>query len=314
MRRDEYAWTGKSRHISSYITQIPAWKRADAPWLSEVDSMALQQSLRDLDKAFKNFFRAPGKVGFPEVQVQTRGRKSYRTNGVGIIDARHVRLPKLGTVRARGEPSRGGARPVRDGQAGAERQVIRGDMLRGRPSPRTRRPRPTAGSWESMREYDIATCSTGSACPTPKTCKGARGGWRGSSGALAQAEGLRKSRQAACQGRAGAREGCQPAEGRPAQVHGMRWGESQNIAVEDLNVRGMQRNRRLAKAVGDAAMSELARQLEYKCAWSGARLRKGGQVLSVQQDVFRMRLRLQGTDAGRTGMGLPRAACVTTAT
>ena len=45
--------------------------------------------------------------------------------------------------------------------------------------------------------------------------------------------------------------------------------ESQNIAVEDLNVRGMQRNRRLAKAVGDAAMSELARQLEYKCAWSG---------------------------------------------
>ncbi|MFR4141701.1 MAG: RNA-guided endonuclease InsQ/TnpB family protein [Collinsella sp.] len=46
-------------------------------------------------------------------------------------------------------------------------------------------------------------------------------------------------------------------------------GESQNIAVEDLNVRGMQRNRRLAKAVGDAAMSELARQLEYKCAWSG---------------------------------------------
>ena len=47
MRRDEYARTGKSRHINSYITQIPAWKRADAPWLSEVDSMALQQSLRD---------------------------------------------------------------------------------------------------------------------------------------------------------------------------------------------------------------------------------------------------------------------------
>ena len=31
----------------------------------------------------------------------------------------------------------------------------------------------------------------------------------------------------------------------------------------------MMRNRRLAKAVGDAGMSEMARQLEYKCSWYG---------------------------------------------
>ncbi|MDD5844518.1 MAG: RNA-guided endonuclease TnpB family protein, partial [Olsenella sp.] len=50
--------------------------------------------------------------------------------------------------------------------------------------------------------------------------------------------------------------------------------ESQAIAVEDLNVRGMEKSRRLAKSVADASMSEMARQLEYKCAWHGRRFVK----------------------------------------
>lgn len=41
------------------------------------------------------------------------------------------------------------------------------------------------------------------------------------------------------------------------------------IAVETLNVAGMLRNRRLSKAISDAAMSELHRQLEYKSGWHG---------------------------------------------
>ena len=45
--------------------------------------------------------------------------------------------------------------------------------------------------------------------------------------------------------------------------------ESQAVAVEDLGVRGMERNRHLAKAVADASMSEMIRQLGYKCAWHG---------------------------------------------
>jgi putative transposase len=50
--------------------------------------------------------------------------------------------------------------------------------------------------------------------------------------------------------------------------------ESQAIAVEDLDVRGMERDRRLAKAVADASMSEMLRQLEYKCSWHGRRFVK----------------------------------------
>lgn len=44
------------------------------------------------------------------------------------------------------------------------------------------------------------------------------------------------------------------------------------IVLEDLHVRGMQRNRHLALSIGDAGMGELRRQLAYKSEWYGATL------------------------------------------
>lgn len=269
MRRDEYARTGKSRHINSYITQIPAWKKTDAPWLSEVDSMALQQSLRDLDKAYRNFFRAPGKVGFPKFKSKRAGRKSYRTNGVGIIDARHVRLPKLGTVRARV------SRPVEGRVLSATvKQVPSGKYYVAiccADVPAADAPAPTVGFLGvDAGIHDIATCSTGERLPNPRNLQR-------SERKLAREQRRLSRKRKGSANRARQRVRVARAHEKVANrrkdalhkftTHAVR--ESQNIAVEDLNVRGMQGNRRLAKAVGDAAMSELARQLEYKCAWSG---------------------------------------------
>jgi putative transposase len=44
------------------------------------------------------------------------------------------------------------------------------------------------------------------------------------------------------------------------------------IVVEQLNVAGMMRNRRLARALADAGLAELRRQLTYKTCWHGSRL------------------------------------------
>src|SRR5262249_30893721 len=41
------------------------------------------------------------------------------------------------------------------------------------------------------------------------------------------------------------------------------------IGIEDLNVAGMLKNRRLAQALSDASLSELHRQLGYKAEWYG---------------------------------------------
>jgi putative transposase len=51
----------------------------------------------------------------------------------------------------------------------------------------------------------------------------------------------------------------------------------ESIMVEDLNVEGMMQNRKLSQALSDASLSEIMRQLEYKCKWKGINFVKIGR-------------------------------------
>lgn len=68
-------------------------------WLNKSDSMSLQESLKDLDKAYKNFFKG---AGFPKFKKKL-DKQSYRTrnqnNGIRIIDDTHINLPILKSVK-----------------------------------------------------------------------------------------------------------------------------------------------------------------------------------------------------------------------
>ena len=73
----------------------------DTAWLAEADSTALQQSLRNLEDAFKNFSeRMHQGVGFPSFKKK-KSRKTYRTTTAKIVDDSHVWIPKVGLVKAR---------------------------------------------------------------------------------------------------------------------------------------------------------------------------------------------------------------------
>ena len=99
---DTYEKTGKSPSIYECMRMVTELRKAeDTAWLAEADSTALQQSLRDLGKAFGNFYKRRNQgVGFPKFKKKM-ARKSYRTTKVRIIDSNHVFIPKLGMVKAR---------------------------------------------------------------------------------------------------------------------------------------------------------------------------------------------------------------------
>ena len=77
--------------------------KKEKEFLKEVDSIALQQSLRHLDTAYSNFFKRKDN-GYPRVKSKRRGKQSYTTMNVNHnirIEKGRIRLPKLGEVKIR---------------------------------------------------------------------------------------------------------------------------------------------------------------------------------------------------------------------
>ena len=74
-------------------------------FLKEVDSTALQQSVRDFNSSLDNFFKNRNHFGFPKFKSKHRGKQSYRTpynNGnANVLDNKHLKLPKLGKVKTK---------------------------------------------------------------------------------------------------------------------------------------------------------------------------------------------------------------------
>ncbi len=73
--------------------------KTEFKWLKEVDSTALQSSLKDLDEAYKNFFKSEN--GFPKFKSKKTHKFSYKTKYVNKnIEylGKCIKLPKLGLV------------------------------------------------------------------------------------------------------------------------------------------------------------------------------------------------------------------------
>jgi hypothetical protein len=75
--------------------------------------------------------------------------------------------------------------------------------------------------------------------------------------------------------------------------------------IEDLNVRGMIHNRRLAKAISDCGWGEFRRQLEYKAAMYGRRLIVIDRWYPQFQDLLGVRASARRTVAGNPDVALP---------
>ena len=80
------------------IFPTPAKYKEEFPFLKEVDSLALANAQLNLDKAYKNFFRDKS-VGFPRFKSKKNPVQSYTTNNqngtVALIDSKFIKVPKL---------------------------------------------------------------------------------------------------------------------------------------------------------------------------------------------------------------------------
>jgi len=254
-----------------------ALKHEQFPWLAEYPYVIVPYAFDDLDAAYANFFRrvkeGKEKAGFPKFKSRHTSRKSFclGVNGVRIEKDR-VKVPKIGWLNLAELgylPTEGAKlnRVTLSEQAG--HWYISAQMEVADPDPV-----PLSGAvGVDMGVKALAVVSDGRTFDNPKTLgKYER--------RLARLQRELHRRQKGSNNRA-------KTKGKIAKLfqrisntrshtlhnisaHVVYTMTPERIVVEDLNVKGMVKNHHLAKAVSDAGMGELRRQIEYKAGWTGA--------------------------------------------
>ena len=97
LEQRKVVYSSRRMSLNSY-SQLPdvTILRGEYDWIREIPSQVLQQKVRDLDIAYKNFFE--GRAEFPERKKKGRSADSFRFPQGFKVDNRRVFLPKIGWV------------------------------------------------------------------------------------------------------------------------------------------------------------------------------------------------------------------------
>jgi putative transposase len=269
--KDYYEANGKSISLEQLSAELTALKRQpEMAWLKEADSQSLQQTLKDLHRAFTNYFEK--RARYPRFKSRKRDPLRFRIPQRVKIEGPYVIIPKVGKVRL--FKSMDVDLPTRSA-------TFRRDAL-GRwyvtltaefEMPDVPLPVPTKAVGVDLGLVDFATLSDGSE-PTPAP-KFFRKGQR----KLKRAQRKLSRSQPGSKRRAKARIAVarihqKTADQRSDFLHKLTTEfveDNDGICIEDLCLKGLARTK-LAKSFTDASMGEFRRQLEYKSQWARKRL------------------------------------------
>ena len=273
--------------LSARLTAVKA--TPDRAWLGEVSAVILQQSLADLNAAYRNFFasvtgkRKGPKTGPPRLKSRKDHRQAVRFTANArfrVLPGGKLRLPRIGDVPVRwsrdlpSEPS--SVTVIRDsaGRYFASFVISAGPLA----LPGTG---PVIGIDLGLTHF--AVLSDGRKIASPRFLRRAEKKLRRAQRSLSRKQEGSRNRDKA-RGKA-ARAHARVADARREFHHQLSTAlirDSQAVAVEDLAVSGLARTR-MAKSVHDAGWSAFTAMLEYKARLHGREFHRIGRFVPTSQ-------------------------------
>lgn len=257
-------------------------------WLGEVSAVVLQQSLRDLDTAYKNFLDGlKGKrprMGAPRYKSKRDTRQSARFTANArwsITTGGKLRLPKIGDLKvkwSRSLPSTPSTVTVVKDSAG---RYFASFVVETGPEEVLPEAAPEVGIDLGLGHF--AVLSDGTKIDSPRFLRRAEKRLKKAQRSLSRKEKGSSNRNKARM--KVARAHARVADARREFHHQLSTQlirENQAVAVEDLAVKGLARTR-LAKSVHDAGWSAFVTMLEYKAARYGRTFVKIGRFEPTSQ-------------------------------
>ncbi|MEU6878963.1 RNA-guided endonuclease TnpB family protein [Streptomyces sp. NPDC046712] len=263
-----------------------AKKTEERAWLGEVSAVVLQQSLRDLDTAYRNFFDGlKGKrprMGSPRFKSRKDNRQAVRFTANArwkITTGGDLSLPKIGNVRvkwSRALPSTPSAvTVVKD----AADRYFASFVVETEPETL---PETDAVVGVDLGLSHFAILSDGTKIDSPRFLRRAEKKLKKAQRHLSRKAKGGKPDQGPNQGRPHPRRGGRRSARVPPPALNEDHRENQAVAVEDLAVKGLARTR-MAKSVHDAGWSAFVAMLEYKAARYGRSFHRVGRFEPTSQ-------------------------------
>jgi len=280
--RRAFELSGRRPGRSELKARLVELKKRECPWLYEVSAHIGQQAIVDLDKAFDRFFRgmngeAP-RSGPP--RLKRKGEHDSARLYEVTLEERHIRLPRIGRVRLKETTSERGFKGSilsatvsrRAGQWFVSLAVeYERDVVAPKPVDR-----PTDVVGIDVGLMHAAVIHDGADAHVVERHHALRknlGKLRRLDRQLARKQRGSRNRSKARLRRARLHYKISCQRNDHLQKLSSSLARTKSVIVlEDLNVKGMQRNRALALSISDAGMGELRRQLIYKSEWYGARV------------------------------------------